>query len=247
MKPEVEVVSHPSPNHGPRRLPVSMLVLHYTGMESAGAALARLCDPAAQVSAHYMVEEDGRVLGLVAEDRRAWHAGAGSWRGCDDVNSASVGIEIVNPGHDLGYRPFPEIQMAAVETLCRAVLSRHAIPARNVVGHSDIAPLRKQDPGELFDWTRLAAAGVGLFASPVATPGRDLGPGDSGEDVERFQAALATWGYGLTADGRYGPETEAVVTALQRHWRPACCDGVADRETRAMLTGLLGAAQQAAR
>lgn len=247
MKPEVEVIPHPSPNHGPRRLPVTMLVLHYTGMESAEAAVARLCDPAAAVSAHYVVEEGGRVLGLVDEDQRAWHAGVGSWRGNDDVNSASVGIEIVNPGHDLGYRAFPEAQMASLEALCGAILSRHAIPARHVVGHSDVAPLRKQDPGELFDWARLARTGIGLFPAPVATPGRDLGPGDSGEDVERFQAALATWGYGLTADGRYGPETEAVVVALQRHWRPACCDGVADQETRAMLTGLLAAAQKAAR
>ncbi len=247
MKPEVEIAPHPSPNHGERRLPVTMLVLHYTGMETGEAALRRLCDPAAEVSAHYLIDEVGRVHGLVAEERRAWHAGAGSWRGCGDVNSASIGIELVNPGHEFGYRPFPEAQMAALEALCLGILARHAIVPRNVVGHSDIAPQRKQDPGELFDWPRLAAAGIGLFPPPATAPGRDLGPGDGGEDVERFQAALATWGYGLTADGRYGPETQAVVTALQRHWRPALCDGRADQETRAMLNGLLAAAQHGAR
>lgn len=243
MTPKLETIPHPSPNHGPRRLPVFMLVLHYTGMESAGAALARLCDPAAEVSAHYLIDEDGTAYALVGEECRAWHAGAGFWRGCSDVNSASIGIELVNPGHDLGYRAFPEAQMVALETLCRAILARHAIAPRDVVGHSDVAPLRKQDPGERFDWARLAAAGIGLVPCPLTAPGRDLCPGDSGEDVERFQAALATWGYGLVADGHYGPVTAAVVTALQRHFRQVRCDGRADRETRAMLAGLLAAAQ----
>ena len=247
MTAELETIAHPSPNHGPRRLPVAMLVLHYTGMESAAAALVRLCDPAAEVSAHYLIDEDGTAYALVGEDRRAWHAGAGAWRGWRDVNSASIGIELVNPGHDLGYRAFPEAQMAALETLCRAILSRHAIAPRDVVGHSDVAPLRKQDPGERFDWARLAAAGIGLVPAAMTAPGRDLGPGDSGEDVERFQAALATWGYDLVADGHYGPVTAAVVTALQRHFRQARCDGSADHETRAMLAGLLAAAQHRAR
>ena len=138
MTAELETIAHSSPNHGSRRLPVAMLVLHYTGMESAAAALARLCDPAAEVSAHYLIDEDGTAYALVGEDRRAWHAGAGAWRGWRDVNSASIGIELVNPGHDLGYRAFPEAQMAALETLCRAILSRHAIAPRDVVGHSDV-------------------------------------------------------------------------------------------------------------
>jgi len=247
MTSQVEIIAYSSPNHGPRRLPVAMLVLHYTGMESAAAALARLCDPAAQVSAHYLVDEDGAVYGLVDEDRRAWHAGAGIWRGCSDINSASIGIELVNPGHEWGYRDFPEAQMAALERLCHGILARHAIAPRQVVGHSDVAPLRKQDPGERFGWARLAAAGIGLFPQPATAPGRDLGPGEAGEDVERFQAALATWGYGLVADGRYGPETQAVVTAFQRHFRPNRCDGHADRETRAMLNGVLAAAQHQTR
>lgn len=239
MTPQVEVISRPSPNHGERRLPVDMLVLHYTGMTSAEAALERLCDPAAEVSSHYLIDEDGRVFGLVEESRRAWHAGRSRWRRCDDVNSASIGIELVNPGHEFGYRTFPEAQMAALVTLCGAILARHAIPPRNVVGHSDVAPLRKQDPGELFDWLRLAAAGIGVWPRPVEGRGRDLGPGDTGEDVERFQAALATWGYGLVADGRYGAETEAVMTAFQRHFRPGRIDGRSDAECRALLTGLL--------
>lgn len=239
MTPEVVPLPRPSPNHGERRLPVTMLMLHYTGMASAEAALERLCDPAAEVSAHYLVDEDGRVFALVEEARRAWHAGRAQWRRTADVNSASIGIELVNPGHEYGYRPFPEAQMAALVPLCRGILARHAIPPRNVVGHSDVAPLRKQDPGELFDWPRLAAAGIGVWPRPVEGRGRDLGPGDTGEDVERFQAALATWGYGLVADGRYGAGTEAVMTAFQRHFRPARIDGRCDAECRALLTGLL--------
>lgn len=239
MTPQVEPIPRPSPNHGERRLPVTMLVLHYTGMSSAGDALDRLCDPAAEVSAHYLIDEQGRIFALVDEARRAWHAGRAHWRRISDVNSASIGIELVNPGHELGYRPFPEAQMAALVPLCRGILARHAIPPRNVVGHADVAPLRKQDPGELFDWPRLAAAGIGVWPRPVEGRGRDLGPGDTGEDVERFQAALATWGYGQVADGRFGDETQAVMTAFQRHFRPARIDGRADAESRALLTGLL--------
>jgi len=240
MSSTVETIPWPSPNPGERRGGApDMLVLHYTGMASARAALDRLCDPAAEVSAHYVIDEEGRVFALVDEGRRAWHAGVAAWRGRTDVNSASIGIELANPGHEFGYRPFPDVQMAVLTALCRGILGRHAIPARHVVGHSDVAPQRKQDPGELFDWRGLAAAGIGRWPRPVPTPGRDIGPGDAGEDVERFQAALATWGYGLVADGRYGPQTAAVVAAFQRHFRPARIDGRADGESRALLTGLL--------
>jgi len=241
MKPDVAAIARPSPNHGERRggAVVDMLILHYTGMASAEAALERLCDPASGVSAHYVVDESGGVVQLVEEGRRAWHAGVAAWRGRSDVNSASIGIELVNPGHELGYRAFPEPQMAALAALCRAVLVRHPIPPRHVLAHCDVAPQRKQDPGELFDWQRLAAAGIGLWPSPVPSPGRDIGPGDRGEDVERFQAALATYGYGLVADGRYGAATGAVVAAFQRHFRPGLVDGRADAETRALLSGLL--------
>ena len=156
----------PSPNFDRRGgVPVSILVLHYTGMQSGAEALARLCDSASKVSAHYVVEEDGGVYALVAEEHRAWHAGVSSWHGETRVNAASIGIEIVNPGHEFGYRPFPRVQVEAVIALCRDILSRHEIPARNVVGHSDVAPMRKEDPGELFPWAWLAAQGVGLWPS----------------------------------------------------------------------------------
>jgi N-acetylmuramoyl-L-alanine amidase len=206
-----------SPNFGPRPAdcPVDMLVLHYTGMRSAEAALARLCDPAAEVSAHYLIDEAGVVTALVDEEQRAWHAGKSSWRGQSDVNGRSIGIELVNPGHEFGYRPFPEAQIAALIEVCKGVLARWPIPARNVVGHSDVAPSRKQDPGELFPWKRLAEAGIGLW--PVA--------------AEPAENALSDYGY----DG----ELPDVVRAFQRHFRPARCDGVMDSETSALLSGLI--------
>ncbi len=159
------IVEQPSPNHDARAegKPLDMLLLHYTGMESAAAALDRMCDPAAKVSAHYMIDEDGTVYRLVDEDRRAWHAGVAHWAGEDDINSRAIGIELVNPGHEFGYRAFPEPQMAALEALCLDILSRHDIPPDRVLGHSDVAPDRRQDPGDLFDWKRLAAKGIGLW------------------------------------------------------------------------------------
>jgi N-acetylmuramoyl-L-alanine amidase len=216
-----------------------MLVLHYTGMESAEAALDRLCDPAAEVSAHYLLDEAGRVVQLVDEERRAWHAGRASWRGETDINGASIGIELANPGHELGPAPYPEAQMEALIGLARGIVARHAIAPRDIVGHSDVAPARKQDPGEWFDWAALARAGLGLWPAPAAWRGRPLRRGDAGEDVERFQAALATYGYGLVADGRFGTATRQVVEAFQRHFRPARIDGVADRETLDCLAGLM--------
>lgn len=235
------IVEAPSPNHGPRPPgPVDVLILHYTGMRSAAAALARLRDPAASVSAHYLVDEDGAVARLVPEERRAWHAGRSSWRGRRDVNGASIGIELVNPGHDLGYRPFPAPQMAALTALCRAVLARHPIPPRHVLAHADVAPLRKRDPGELFDWRSLAAAGIGLW--PAATAATAAAPacacGDRGPEVAALQSALAAFGYAVAVDGRFGPETAAVVRAFQRHFRPWRIDGRADKETTAQLTAL---------
>src|ERR1700741_699259 len=166
----LEVANHLSPNHGPRPKParIDMLVLHYTGMVSAAAALERLCDPDARVSAHYVIEENGVIWRLVPENRRAFHAGASCWEGESDLNSVSLGIEIVNPGHECGYRPFPEVQMSSVERLCQELIGRHSIPPHGVVGHSDIAPTRKSDPGELFDWASLARAGIGIW--PPAKP-----------------------------------------------------------------------------
>ncbi|WP_408874275.1 N-acetylmuramoyl-L-alanine amidase [Falsiroseomonas sp.] len=194
-----------------------MLILHYTGMRSGAAAIDRLCDPAAKVSAHYVVEEDGRVFRLVPESRRAWHAGISHWRGASGVNARSIGIEVVNPGHEHGYRPFAALQMAALCDLCLGILARHPIPAWNVVGHSDVAPDRKEDPGEFFDWEGLAAHGVGLWPREA---------GRAGGDALRL---LGTIGY------RTDLPLPVLLRAFQRHWRPGRVDGVADTETLARL------------
>lgn len=218
----------PSPNFGPRPadVAVDMLVLHYTGMRNAEAALRRLCDPATKVSAHYVIDEDGTVIALVPEDRRAWHAGVSWWRGREDVNVRSIGIELVNPGHEFGYRAFPDAQMAALVTLARDILTRYPIEARNIVGHSDVAPGRKTDPGELFDWPHLAAAGIGLWPA-------DAGPAPEGRTAPDIVAtALAEFGYRTD-------DLEAAVNAFQRHFRPAVIDGVADAETVGRLDALL--------
>jgi N-acetylmuramoyl-L-alanine amidase len=208
-----------SPNHDARGCParIDMLVLHYTGMRSAEAALERLCDPAARVSAHYVVEENGTIWRLVPEHLRAFHAGTSCWEGETGLNALSLGIEIVNPGHEWGYRPFPAAQMDAVERLCRDLLARHPIPPHRVVGHSDIAPDRKTDPGELFDWARLARAGIGIW--PTINP-----PGPGMEiDRPRCLAELAEIGYCASRELE-----RAVLTAFQRRFRPSCCDGRLD-------------------
>ena len=236
------MIEAPSPNFDARTAPPDMVVLHYTGMVDGPSALARLCDPVAKVSSHYLVEEDGRVFRLVPEERRAWHAGVSSWRGEREVNGASIGVEIVNPGHEHGYRPFPEAQVQAVIALLADIRGRWDIPDRNLVAHSDVAPARKSDPGELFPWRRLAEAGHGLWAEPEPAPGPALAPGDSGLGVFALQAALTRLGYDLPPSGAFDPATTAVVTAFQRHWRGERVDGVADGETRARLMGVLRAA-----
>lgn len=219
-----------------------MLVLHYTGMPSEVGALAWLCDPRSQVSCHWFVREDGRILPVVDEDRRAWHAGVSVWRGHTDINSRSIGIEIANPGHEFGYRAFPDVQVAAVAELSADIVARHGILPRNVVAHSDIAPTRKEDPGELFPWDRLAAAGVGHFVAPSPIRGgRFFQEGDGGQPVEALQSMLGIYGYGLPASGRYCPLTAAVVRAFQRHFRPDRVDGIADVSTIETLHRLLRA------
>jgi N-acetylmuramoyl-L-alanine amidase len=209
-------------------------------MASATAALARLCDPKAEVSAHYFIDENGRVLQLVPEARRAWHAGQSSWAGEKDMNSASIGIELQNGGHEFGRPAYPDAQITALIALCRDIQKRHKIAPRRILAHSDIAPFRKIDPGEYFPWDRLAEAGVGHYVRPH--PIGDDAPlerGDQGEKVERLQARLADYGYAIVVSGRYDKKTEAIVAAFQRHFRPACVDGRADRSTIATLKGLL--------
>ena len=234
----MQVIKHASPNFNARRLPLSMLVLHYTGMETGEAAIERLCDPAAAVSAHYVVEEDGRIIQLVAEDQRAWHAGKGVWRGCEDVNSASIGIEIVNGGHDFGLPEYPEVQIKAVLALCQGILSRHPIKACDVIGHSDLAPDRKQDPGEKFPWKRFAETGVGLWPDPVNPGFEAMGPGDSGASIQALRQALHEIGYGVALEGAYDDALKSAVLAFQRRFRPSALTGIADDETCALIAGL---------
>ena len=240
----MQLIDHPSPNHGPRAdgAAIDLLILHYTGMASGEAALARLCDPAAEVSAHYLIDEDGRVFRLVPEQRRAWHAGSAYWAGERDVNSRSIGIELVNPGHELGYRPFPDAQMAALEALTLDILARHPIPAHRVLGHSDVAPARKRDPGELFDWERLAEAGVGAWPRGVARRHRvtrSFGRDDHDEAIAEVQDGLRRYGYEVEPSGRLDAATELVLFAFQRHFRPWRVDGRLDGESAARLRALL--------
>jgi N-acetylmuramoyl-L-alanine amidase len=235
----MNVIEAPSPNFDPRTTIPSILVLHYTGMKTGEEAIARLRDPEARVSSHYVVEEDGRIFRLVPEERRAWHAGVSFWRGRRNVNGDSIGIEIVNPGHEFGYRPFPEAQVASVIALTTDIRTRWTIEDRDIVGHSDVAPARKDDPGELFPWKRLSEAGHGLWAEAPAAPGNPIGEGEEGAAVFALQAGLTRLGYDLPPSGRFDADTKTVVSAFQRHWRPEGVDGVADGETRARLIALL--------
>jgi N-acetylmuramoyl-L-alanine amidase len=235
----MQLIEAPSPNYDARTAPPDMVVLHYTGMPTGQAALDRLRDPEAKVSAHYLVEEDGRVFRLVPEERRAWHAGVSFWKGRRNLNGVSVGVEIVNPGHEFGYRPFPEAQVAAVIALLDDIRGRWTIEDANIVGHSDVAPDRKADPGELFPWRRLAEAGHGLWAEVPAAPGAPLCEGEEGAGVFALQAGLTRLGYDCAPSGQFEPRTTTVVRAFQRHWRPERVDGVADGETRARLIALL--------
>ncbi len=233
-----------SPNHGPRkggRNP-DLLVLHYTATASAQAAERWLCHEDAQASAHYLVDLGGAIVQMVGEDRRAWHAGQSHWAGETDINSCSIGIEIHNVGHETGYPEFPEPQMAAVEALCLDILSRHEIPPRRVLAHSDIAPMRKADPGEKFDWSRLHRAGIGHWVAPA--PLRDgavLQLGDEGDEVAALQSRLRHYGYGIETSGLFDARTRQTVVAFQRHFRPARVDGLADVSTRDTLERLIEA------
>jgi len=225
----------PSPNQDLRGdgEPVDILMLHYTGMRTGQEAIYRLRDPAAKVSSHYVVEEDGTVWRLVAEARRAWHAGISHWRGAEQLNGRSIGIEIVNPGHEWGYRDFPALQMAALCDLCLGILARHPIPPRNVIGHSDAAPDRKEDPGEKFDWAGLAN-GVGLWPADVPDLGTRAALTDPAA-MSLVRTDLAAIGYKVAPAGGHDAELACVLRAFQRHWRQEAINGMADAGTRARL------------
>lgn len=231
-----------SPNFGVRAAGYrpNMIVLHYTGMLTGMAAESWLCDTASQVSSHYLVHEDGHVVQMVREADRAWHAGKGSWRGVTDINSCSIGIEIVNRGHEFGYDDFPDEQMTGLIRLCQDIVRRHSIPPERVLAHSDVAPGRKVDPGEKFDWQRLAAAGLGHFvAASAICDGSALRLGDANEGVQELQSMLSLYGYGVEISGSFDHRTETVTAAFQRHFRPQKVDGVADWSTQDTLRRLL--------
>ncbi|RYG34739.1 MAG: N-acetylmuramoyl-L-alanine amidase [Burkholderiales bacterium] len=230
-----EIIQAPSPNFNERVHPLDMLVLHYTGMKDGPTALARMQDDQEpRVSAHYMVEEDGRIFQLVAEDKRAWQAGRSWWQGDEDLNSRSIGIEIVNGGHDFGLPPFPDVQIAAVIALCQDILARWPIAPHRVVAHSDIAPDRKEDPGERFPWKQLAEAGIGLWPQPVRPEPwmmHGAAAGDAGMTVEGLQNDLKDIGYKLNVTGVFNDDTAAVIRAFQRRWRPERVNGEGDTDT----------------
>jgi N-acetylmuramoyl-L-alanine amidase len=237
----------PSPNIEPRRdgITPDMLILHYTGMPDATKACRWLCDPVSKVSCHYLVEENGAVIQMVDEDMRAWHAGVSSWKGQQDLNSCSIGIEIQNPGHAAGYPDFPEAQMLAVIALCRDILARHGIHPTRVLAHSDVAPERKIDPGEKFDWAHLHAQGIGHWVKPEPIEGGTfLQLGDQGQSVEALQGMLKLYGYGVEINGVYDGPTQTIVRAFQRHFRPSRVDGIADSSTVITLHRLLQGLEQ---
>lgn len=243
-------IDHPSPNHDARSQDqaVDLVILHYTGMETGAAALHRLCDPAAKVSAHYLIEEDGRIFRLVDESRRAWHAGVSCWRGARDINARSIGIELVNPGHEWGPRPYPLTQIDALIALLDDLRRRHDLPAHHIVGHSDVAPQRKDDPGEWFPWDRLARNGLGLWPAvdfTVSSHAHALMPGMAGPGVSDLQIALHVIGYDIEGTGLYDEYCMAVVRAFQRHFRPRLVDGLADAETLSLVFHLAQQSRQA--
>jgi len=232
------MIERPSPNFSqrPPGFDIDILLLHYTGMETAESGIEWLCDPESKVSSHYVIDEDGTTYCLVPEDATAWHAGVSCWGGKIGMNQRSVGIELVNPGHEHGYRDFPEAQMNALEELALGILDRHPIPKRQVLGHSDVSPMRKEDPGELFDWRGLAEKGVGLW--PTQTEMEPV-PGT----VKDVQVAMRNIGYCIPVNGDDDEIYRTILSAFQRHYRPKRVDGKADKETRTMLAAVQIAVQ----
>ena len=257
MNRAIREVLSPNSNARPASADIELVVVHFTGMETAEAALRELTQLGSGVSAHWMIDEDGTIYRLVPEERRAWHAGLGSWHHWHDVNAVSIGIELVNPGHDHGYRPFPDLQIEALEDLLADTFKCHGLRPCDLIGHSDVAPERKQDPGELFPWERLARAGFSIWPDDVSEyPDGGLGVMDDAEDfigdeesrtefgldsislresVSELQENLRAIGYGIETNGVFGTQTEAVVAAFQRRFRPGTVDGYADSETRALI------------
>lgn len=236
---------HPSPNVEPRRpgFVPDLLLLHYTGLPTVESAIDVLSRVDCKVSCHYVLDLDGQVIQMVPEALRAWHAGVALWQGVSDINSCSIGIEIQNAGHSAGSPEFPDRQMASLERLCRDIIIRNGIVPERVLAHSDVAPARKMDPGEKFDWPRLAGAGIGHWVAPVAIDPRDegIGRGDRSLVVREMQSLLARYGYGATETGELDEATEFVVIAFQRHFRPARVDGRIDASTIETLDRLIAA------
>lgn len=240
------IITRPSPNWnerpafgGEERLLIDTIILHYTGMPTGVEALDRLCSADSQVSAHYLVEENGDIFELVDPEKRAWHAGVSSWQGRENMNNSSIGIEVVNPGHDHGYRAFPERQIERLLELLGYLKARFDIPAHRFLGHSDVAPGRKQDPGELFPWAKLADHRFGLWARKYTNDATIIAKkGMVSPDVARLNKSLATIGYAILSDDRFSQETFDVLTAFQRHWRPEQIDGQLDRSTQAIVNDI---------
>jgi len=243
----MQIHHRPSPNFNirPEGAVIDTVILHYTGMETAAAALERLTDTAAEVSAHYLIDEDGRVVQMVAEEHRAWHAGISAWQGRENLNHTSIGIELVNPGHEFGYRAFPEDQIAALLDLLAGIRERHKIPVSRYLGHSDIAPDRKTDPGELFPWARLAREGFGLWSDVDGSDTRPL-PDDAatGEALVKLNKQLGIVGYHLEDKESFGVATQSIVRAFQAHWRPETVSGLYDIGTAAILRDIACQSEQ---
>jgi N-acetylmuramoyl-L-alanine amidase len=245
FRPDSSVVAEvrPSPNHGERKAGIkpNMLLLHYTGMPDAEGAVRHLCTAGSEVSAHYVVMEDGRVIQCVPEARRAWHAGQSYWEGETDINSCSIGIEIANPGHDNGYPDFPKRQIAAVTALCRSILTRYRIPPERVLAHSDVAPSRKRDPGEKFPWRTLQGSGIGLWIkpAPIVPNGTVYVLGENNPAIKEIQELLLRYGYAATPTGYLDGNTRDAIAAFQRHFRPEKVDGVYDISTYETLRSLM--------
>jgi N-acetylmuramoyl-L-alanine amidase len=243
----VDVV-HPAHNREARRggAKPSLLILHYTGMSSAAKAIDWLARAESGVSCHYVIDEDGRITQMVPESQRAWHAGVSHWRGETDINSHSIGIEIHNPGHQHGYPEFPPAQMRAVIALSKDIARRHHMAPDGILAHSDVAPGRKIDPGEKFNWLLLAKEGLGLWVrpSPVRADDPGLGHGAHGQRIARAQECLASYGYDVEASGTLDAATEKVLKAFQSHFRPRRVDGRLDRSTEVTLERLLEASRR---